>query len=66
MTTCTGLRRLNLEGSPDFCDDALLKLTALQRLTHLDVSECQYLSPGALSTLRQRMPSTCAVYSATS
>ena len=64
--TCTGLRRLQLEGSPDFCDDALLQLTALQPLTHLDVSECPCLSPGALSTLRQRMPATCAIYSATS
>ena len=61
-----GLRRLNLEGSLDFNDSTLLELTLLQGLTHLDVSECPELSPGALSTLRQRMPPTCAIYSATS
>ena len=66
MVISTGLRRLILGGSPDLCDATLLKLTALQGLTHLDVSECPYTSPGALSALQQRMPATCAVYSATS
>ncbi len=63
---CAGLRRLNLESSPEFCDSTLLELTLLQGLTHLDVSECAELSPGAVSTLRHRMPATCAIYSATS
>lgn len=66
VRACAGLRRLNLEGSLNFSDSTLLELALLQGLTHLDVSECPELSPGALSTLRQRMPITCAIYSATS
>ena len=63
---CAGLKRLNLESSPDLCDSTVLKLTALQGLTHLDISECPNVTPGAISSLRQRIPATCAIFSATS
>lgn len=61
-----GLRRLKLEGSVELHDETLLKLAALGRLTHLDVSECPSLAPPAITALRRRMPSTCAIFSATS
>lgn len=47
-------------------DEMLLKLAALQGLTHLDVSECPSLAPAAVSALRHRMPASCAIFSATS
>ena len=61
-----GLRRLKLEGSVELQDETLLKLAALGRLTHLDVSECPSLAPPAIAALRRRMPSSCAIFSATS
>ena len=61
-----GLRRLKLEGSVELCDETLLKLAALHGLTHLDISECPSLAPSAVSALRRRMPSSCAIFSATS
>ena len=47
-------------------DEMLLKLAALRGLTHLDVSECPSLAPPAITSLRQRMPPSCAIFSATS
>ena len=61
-----GLRRLKLEGSVELYDETLLKLAVLRGLTHLDVSECPSLAPTAVTALRRRMPSSCAIFAATS